>query len=115
MSTEKRGDGMAENEGLDLSKIVNLIMENPKLIEEISNLAKNEKPTSPEAEESISESNNNSAENIAAVDTYTTQKPRKSRRVELLGAMKPYLSDERAKALDSVLTIAEILDLMKER
>ena len=106
---------MAENEGLDLSKIVNLIMENPKLIEEISNLAKNEKPTSPEAEESISESNNNSAENIAAVDTYTTQKPRKSRRVELLGAMKPYLSDERAKALDSVLTIAEILDLMKER
>jgi hypothetical protein len=29
--------------------------------------------------------------------------------------MKPYLSSERAKALDSVLTIAEILDLMKER
>ena len=108
---------MAENEGLDLSKVINLIMENPKLIEEISSLAKGNKT----AEDSPADLKSNEAKETQVAEvptpavTYTEPKPKKSRRGELLGAMKPYLSDERAKALDSVLTIAEILNLMKER
>lgn len=108
---------MAENEGLDLSKVINLIMENPKLIEEISSLAKGNKiaeDTNTESE-SAEVRGTQITEASAPAVTYTEPKPKKSRRGELLGAMKPYLSDERAKALDSVLTIAEILDLMKER
>ena len=108
---------MAENEGLDLSKIVNLIMQNPKLIEEISALAKNYQNTSTELSEMTPAEKKEAPSDEAVVknDTYALPKPKRSRRGELLSAMKPYLSNERAKALDSVLTIAEILDLMKER
>lgn len=108
---------MAENEGLDLSKIVGLIMENPKLIEEISNLAKNGSDTTSEPQMPVEAEKKEpqASENATPAVTYADTKPRKSRRNELLCAMKPYLSSERAKALDSVLTIAEILDLMKER
>ena len=108
---------MADNEGLDLSKVVNLIMDNPRLIEEISSLAKaNKSSTSaPVESKTAEESETKAEESPAPAVTYTEAKPKKSRRGELLGAMKPYLSVERAKALDSVLTIAEILDLMKEK
>ena len=108
---------MAENDGLDLSKIVGLIMENPKLIAEISNLAKSGSETTSELQKpfEMEKKEPQASESTAPAVTYTDTKPRKSRRSELLCAMKPYLSSERAKALDSVLTIAEILDLMKER
>ena len=92
-------------------------MENPRLIEEISNLAKGGQNLQSNAE-SPPEVSEKAAEVTVSDEptvTYADIKPRKSRRSELLSAMKPYLSSERAKALDSVLTIAEILNLMKER
>ncbi len=108
---------MAENESLDLSRVVNLIMENPKLIEEISAMAKSDRDSkveeAPEAPVEIQESP--PPETVEAVNTYGSERPRRSRRNELLGAMKPYLSKERAKAIDSMLTIVDILDMMKER
>ena len=103
---------MSESEGLDLSRVVNLIMENPHLIEEISRLAKegNTGEAKPEiAEEAVTEQ----APKPQA--TYARADARVSRRSELLSAMKPYLSKERAKAIDSMITIADILGLMKER
>ena len=39
----------------------------------------------------------------------------KARRAQLLGALKPYVSGERAKAIDSMMSIAEILEVMKVR
>ena len=39
----------------------------------------------------------------------------KKRRSELLSALKPFLSNERAKAIDSMITIADILEVMKAR
>ena len=102
---------MSESEGLDLSKVVNLIMENPHLIEEISKLAKGsespETSVAPAEEAAV-------APSPPPVATYTQTEAR-SKRHELLSAMKPYLSKERAKAIDSMITIADILGLMKER
>lgn len=107
---------MAENDGLDLSRVVNLIMENPKLIEEISALVKSDKgaedAVSPIPTEVINEER--VEQRAETVNTYK-EKPPRSRRNELLGAMKPYLSKERARAIDSMLTIVDVLDMMKER
>ena len=95
----------------DISRLVGLIMENPQLIEQISNLAKAE-----------SNNNNESVEKVAATDappvvaepTPSVDFERKSNtRGELLRAMKPYLSESRGRAIESMLSIAGILDVMK--
>ena len=108
---------MAENEGLDLSKVINLIMENPKLIEEISALAKGDKHGTPETTQNASvEEETEEKTALTPKDiTYASERPHRSKRNELLCAMKPYLSKERARAIDSVLTIVDILGVMKER
>ena len=108
---------MAESEGLDLSRVVGLIMENPKLIEEISALAKG---TNTSEGEKIPQNEELSVEqrddvHPTKVNTYTDVRPNKNKRGELLGAMKPYLSKERARAIDSMLTIVDVLDMMRER
>ena len=45
------------------------------------------------------------------------QMPPKSRskRSELLDALKPYISNERKKAIESFVTIAEILEVMRAK
>ena len=98
----------------DLSRIVGLIMENPRLIEEISSLMKKdsdaeEKPITHEAE--LPEITGNAAEDSPPSDTAE----RAQRRSRLLGALKPYLSKERARAIDSMISISEMIDLMKAR
>ena len=108
----------------DLARIVSLIMENPKLIEEISNMAAaDSKKTDTEKSEGNStriepEERPASEEESAA----TSAPPRLhennvggKHRSELLCALKPYVSQERAHAIDSMLSIVEILDLMKRR
>ena len=81
-------------------------MENPQLIEQISALAKQEPKESVEP----------SAEKVveADADTYPAVSHR-NERARLLGALKPYVSSERAKAIDSVISIADILEVMKLR
>ena len=105
----------------DISRIINLIMENPKLIEEITALAKKDAaenadadsksdlPTNEEIEDKNSKSIKGSAE-----PTYPGVSGNKNR-ARLLSAFKPYLSGQRAKAVDSIITIADILDVMKSR
>ncbi len=94
----------------DLSRIVSLIMENPKLIEEIKGLAEKDEgdeaaaapPTATESEEPAS--------------TYAqSESGAKIKRRELLSALKPYVSPERSRAIDSMISISEILDMMKTR
>lgn len=103
---------MSEGSSPDLSRIINIIMENPRLIEEISALAK---ASDEGGSASVSEPPREEvrAEPVAAQKS----EPRvgTGRRGELLGALKPYLSPERAKAIDSMMTIAGILDAMKAR
>ena len=89
----------------DLSKIVSLIMQNPNLISEISALASK---SSEENTEGVEES-------VASTEPHTSGKrlSRSERRVKLLGAMKPYLGEQRARSIDTVLTIADMLDAVR--
>jgi len=100
----------------DVSKIVSLIMQNPSLIEQISNLAKEEgaipeeeakevaqEPTIPEPKAEPT----NAAE--ASVE------PKRLHRARLLEAMKPYLSESRSHAIDSMISIVDILEMMNKR
>ena len=94
----------------DLSKIVSLIMQNPDLIRQISALANEE---STEDEPALEE----------VVETQTPQKPAstvternmRSHRHELLSAMKPYLSESRRTAIDSMASILDIIDVMVKK
>lgn len=108
---------MNEGENLDISKVVGLIMENPQLIEQIANLAKpkeNEKEPLP-SEIIKEETQEVIAENPPPQPTYSERRHGQSDRAKLLGALKPYVSEDRAKAIDSMISIAEILDMMRSR
>lgn len=100
----------------DISKIVGLIMENPKLIEEIKSLAND--GAKKEGEVEAVNGDNDATE---ATDTVETGAKTSSvdisrvRRRELLSALKPYVSEKRAGAIDSIVTIADILDAMRSK
>ncbi|MBO7196690.1 MAG: hypothetical protein J6V80_05140 [Clostridia bacterium] len=110
---------MSDQENLDIGKIIGLIMENPQLIEQISNLAKKQQPSTSEPEQI----NEVSAEVTVPIEeasqvsapTYQPQSSIRGNRAQLLNALKPYISNERAKAIDSMMSIADILDVMKTR
>ncbi len=108
---------MSENGGLDVSKVISVIMENPKLIEEISALVNAKESTADVVAESLPEKapEPKAEAAVESVPTYAPMGYGRGSRAQLLGALKPYVSKERAKAIDSMLTIADILDMMKER
>ena len=93
----------------DLSKIVGLIMENPALIEEISALAKSEGETVDREPKERGENENESEPVVAAPVQQSSN--RRMRRTRLLGALKEYLSPERARAVDTMVNILDIIDL----
>ena len=103
----------------DLSKIVNLIMENPKLIEEIKsmvNKSEGEEHTEEEIPIPVSEKSENTVQKAEDISTgeNTYFPSRSSRRTELLRALRPYLSKERGRAIESMITVADILLAVKE-
>ena len=99
----------------DIAKVVNLIMENPKLIEEISSMVnksettQGESPGSAEKEETKESSEANDNSDTSSKDNSQSHKNRS----QLLAALKPYVSKQRAQAIDSMITIVNILDTMK--
>ena len=104
----------------DLSKIVSLIMQNPTLISEISSLVKSvpteeEKKTEPTAIEQTEDKSSIEVAEEAVTEPIAKQTVRRTRRKELLNAMKPYLSDNRRTAIDSMSSILDILDVMMKR
>jgi len=101
----------------DLSRIINVIMENPKLIEEISALAKaEEEKTFDESAKEVSAPAPAEAVSVSE-PTYSNQNNDgvRARRSQLFSALKPFLSNERQKAVDSMMTFADILDTMRGR
>lgn len=96
---------------LDLSRVVNIIMENPALLEEIAKMAKN---GGEERSEDRPISEEKAAPTQATPSTYRGGYGRDDR-ARLLDALKPYVSPQRAKAIDSMISIADILDVMKTR
>ena len=107
---------MSEQESLDLGKVVSLIMENPALIEQISALAKQSTPQTEEKQDNQERITDQAAsQDDVLKPTYSPLQGSKSTRSQLLGALKPYLSQQRAKAIDSMISIVEIMDMMKGR
>lgn len=96
----------------DLSRIVSLIMQNPQLIAEISNLARSDSQPTAESSTPIEEDIKASVTETSAVPDGAS---RRNARSQLLCALKPYVSKERAGAIDSMISIAEILEVMKAR
>ena len=105
---------------IDLSKVISVITENPDLIMKISSLlgkggeGREEDAQKTEETESLPINESSNTEEVTPV--YSQEKALESEpknRQTLLSAFKPYLSGERAKALDSVLTIAEVLDKIR--
>ena len=92
----------------DLSKIVSLIMQNPELIEQISALVKSDTPT-----EEIKAAESEQTVSTVSEVRDTPVGPRMHRQ-DLLLAMKPYLSENRRAAIDSMMSIADILDMMRK-
>ena len=98
----------------DLSKIIGLIMQNPSLIEQISALAKS--GTSSEPEVSVEPAGESETVTEPTVSTVSEAPGHsKTRRKELLNAMKPYLSEGRRTAIDSMSSILDILEVMKRK
>ena len=107
----------------DISKILGIIMENPEIIEKIKNLSLKESAASAPtvAVGEIEDANETPAEEKSESDTatpvYAPQSIRtnKKRRHDLLCAIKPYVSDGRGKAIDTMLSVIDVLDIIKAR
>ena len=94
----------------DLSKIVSMIMERPDLISEIANLGK--KAVDEKKEEVREEIVTDTEPEVQTKSVPTAGTPI-NKRAHLLNALKPYLSEKRAAAVDSILTFSEVFDLMR--
>jgi len=101
----------------DLSKVISLIMENPRLIEEISGMLKKSEGEATAEVEKKPEDTVSETKEAAALPSPEPAKSfgtRQNRR-ELMSALKPYVSESRRRALDSFMSIADILEMMRSR
>ena len=103
-------------EAPDLSKIVSIIMQNPELISQISSLMKSDDEGG-EAPIKIEEKKEENTAPETSVSSPVSQphSQNKRRRKELLSAMKPYLSEHRQSAIDSMSSILDIIDVMARK
>ena len=97
----------------DLSKIVGLIMENPTLIEEIKSMVKSDNNKETGAEVLPIKEIEKEEKKDEEVKRNMPKAVEKAPRKELLSALKPYVSSERAQAIDTMLSIIDILDMIK--
>ena len=92
---------------LELNKIVGMIMENPELVAKIKAMGESARENEDAAKDSAEESAKTSAP-----PTFTL---RHSKRNELLRSLESFLSDERKKSLETMMTIADVLDSVKRK
>ena len=97
----------------DIGKIVSLIMENPHIIEEISALAKGGAEPATVSETPPTQSEEPTPTPIPTSAPVIVNDTKRARREGLISALRPYLSEERARAVDSMMQVASILELMR--
>ena len=93
-------------------------MENPDIISRIRSLADESDNKSVSAasepdqkdERKKQSDTGDTRESVSVTNTYSNH-----RRRELLTALKPYVKSERAKAIDTMLTVIDVIGVMKER
>ena len=93
---------------LDLSSVINLIMENPELVNKIKSLAEEggQKAPKTDAVPTVKEA-------VKEEEPPRVKERAVAKRAELLRALSPYISDNRKKAIETFMSIADILDLMR--
>ena len=94
----------------DLSRVINLIMENPSLVEQIRNMVEHSEKKDADTEQK--EAPTEISREKFSENTYS--EGHASRRNDLLRAIRPYLSEERGKAIESMITIADIISATKK-
>ncbi len=103
----------------DIAKVVSMIMNNPKLIEEISAMAKSEGLTEGESTEENAEETVEESAPASAAPTYLPPPPppppKRRDRAVLLDALRPYLSKERQHAVDTMMTLADVFDAARRK
>ena len=104
---------MGENQ--DISKIIGIIMENPDIIARIRSLADSENEKSAAAVAEYVGPEQQSAVNDVKKDTEPSHNraQSKKRQRELLTALKPYVKNERAKAIDTMLSVIDVITTIK--
>ena len=95
----------------DIGKIVSMIMENPSLVSEIAGMVKSGTESN-ETEHAAVADDTGERESISA-GVEPAEEPRRVHRIRLAAAMKPYLSKERAQAIDAMMSIADILEVAR--
>ena len=112
--------------GADISRVISAIMQNPQLISEIKSLvergADEEMASSAEPEEYVQTAENREVSDTPAAvylpgdnKTPPTDDSGRKRRRELMRALKPYVSKERSQAIDSMLSIIEVFNIIREK
>ena len=99
----------------DISGIIRLIMENPKLIEEVKKTVNGEKADAdvpPSNAEAYLPPEKGEVQATHSSPVSVGDEKSRSRR-ELLYALKPYLSEKICRAIDSMLSVAEVLTVLK--
>lgn len=120
----------------DLSKIIGLISENPEIITMIKGLITSDTNTNSAKTAAAANENNEDAtvadakvevfsaeeaavegENETAEVSFLPKLPKeitkKQRRKDLLCALKPYVRGERGRVIDTMLSLTEVLDVLK--
>ena len=98
-------------EALNLEKVISVIMENPALISEISSLVGSAKSKGETNEVEKAEI----AEAPKVAETVSVPSHSAKDRSKLLLALKPYLSEKRQGAMDTVIGILDVLHTVKGR
>lgn len=106
---------------IELGSVISLIMENPELIAEIKRLAETkssdvENRASAPQEAVPIKASEPTLPTVNKVRVPEEKSPKdRGKRSELLHALSPYISESRQKALETFMTIADILDMMREK
>ncbi len=99
----------------DISKVVEIIMENPDLIERIGMMMKEGSDGDQSEKAEALPPKDGEGEKEASAPAQGSAEARRHNRTRLLGAMKPYLNESRVKAIDTMIGIVDALDMMRGR
>ena len=98
----------------DISKVISLIMENPELIEGIkSMLTKETSAVADENDEASKPKEEPAVQPVVKAQPQNDDSSGRGKRNALLKALKPYVSGERAKAIDTMMSLADVMDILK--
>ena len=94
----------------DLGKLVGMIMENPELVEKIKAMGSSGKDSECSTADSPKD-----AQVPDEIKTAVPEIRRNTKRNELLRALQSFLSEGRRKNLETMMTIADVLDTMRTK